>query len=175
MIERPIDLKQHEVIAILEGRKNQLRRIVSNQPSPRRKWVGLLQDGKRLLATWAQSKGDMLSSAVQIKSPFGMVGDRLWVREVFNLIYGQRHPNQVIEIEYKADNQPSMMGVSGTHHWRKGRDMPRSASRIILEITAIKVEQTDEGWFWVVDFKRIGNNGGKARSKIIKIEKIMDT
>lgn len=160
--ERPINLKQHEVIAILEGRKTQLRRMVSQQPSPRQKWIGWEQEGKRLNATWAQSKGDMLRNALQIKCPFGMVGDRMWVREAFDLIYGQSPPDQVIEIDYKADNPRRMMDELGTRHWRPRRDMPRSASRILLEITAIKVEQTEDGWFWVVDFKRIENNGGAA-------------
>ena len=160
MKERPVNLKEHEVIAILEGRKTQLRRMVSQQPAPAQKWVGWLRDGKRLIATWARSKGHALHNSLQIKCPFGQVGDSLWGREAFDLIYGQSPPDQVIEIDYKADNPRRMMDELGTRHWRPRRDMPRSASRILLEITAIKVEQTDEGWFWVVEFKRIENNGG---------------
>jgi hypothetical protein len=58
-------------------------------------------------------------------------GDRLWVRES----YSESHPGPV----YKADN-PNSDGWG----WRPSIHMPRSASRITLEVTAVKIERLQE-------------------------------
>ena len=169
---RPVKLKEHEVIAILENRKTQLRRMVSQQPAPAQKWVGWLRDGKGLVATWAQSKGDMLRNALQIKCPFGQVGDRLWVREAWqhsNFPDGDFSPE--CAVFYRADYLDDPHGPSGEkspegkyREWNRATVMPKIASRITLEITEVRVEQTEEGlfgeWFWVIEFERVDNNRG---------------
>lgn len=58
-------------------------------------------------------------------------GDMLWVRES----YSESYPGPA----YKADN-PNSDGWG----WRPSIHMPRSASRITLEITAVKIERLQE-------------------------------
>lgn len=109
MKERPINLKSHEVLEILQGRKTQLRRVVKPQPS--------------------------------IRCPFGQVGDRLWVRETFDPIYGQSPPDRVIEIDYRADHSRRIKDDFGARRWTPSIHMPRWASRILLEVVSVRVER----------------------------------
>lgn len=113
MKERPINLKSHEVLEILQGRKTQLRRVVKPQPS--------------------------------IRCPFGEVGDRLWVREMFDPIYGQSPPDRVIEIDYRADHSRTngwrIKDDFGARRWTPSIHMPRWASRILLEVVSVRVER----------------------------------
>ena len=63
------------------------------------------------------------------KCPYGKPGDRLWVRETF-FVDGPR-------IQYRADHH----GAPKETIWKPSIFMPRSASRILLEITDIRVER----------------------------------
>lgn len=109
MKERPINLKSHEVLEILQGRKTQLRRVVKPQPS--------------------------------IRCPFGQVGDRLWVRETWMYLLGDDSRDQC---SYRAD-APSVSFDSEARDygikWRPPINMPRSASRILLEVVSIRVQR----------------------------------
>lgn len=93
MVERPMLFSGHLVRAILDGTKTQTRRPVKPQPepcdhslvkgNPSTKWFDL-GDG-----TWACSTcGNGVhyagpSKAAGIRCPFGVLGDRLWVRETW--------------------------------------------------------------------------------------------
>lgn len=100
------------------------------------------------------------------RCPFGQVGDRLWVRETFailgnedgcpidwdgNLIKGdEKHAARI----YKAScwQEPGNYGLwsipdRDTQYegaWRPSIHMPRWASRITLEITAVRVERLND-------------------------------
>ncbi|CUY57733.1 hypothetical protein LL394_001059 [Serratia marcescens] len=137
MKERPVIFNGEMVRAILDGRKTQTRRIAK-----------------------ADNSNHLLGC------PFGQVGDRLWVRETFavlgnedgcpidwngNLIKGDE--KQAARI-YKAScwQEPGNYGLwsipdretqyEGT--WRPSIHMPRWASRIMLEITAVRVERLND-------------------------------
>ena len=65
--------------------------------------------------------------------PYGHPGDFLWVRETF---YNSRMDNSM-PTHYRADNQDEDFQLI----WNPSIFMPRWASRILLEITAVRVER----------------------------------
>lgn len=87
--------------------------------------------------------------------PYGKPGDLLWVRETFGYVSPDEHvrPHRECRVEYRADlpddvtDQPGEWPVDAARHdpdapkWRPSIHMPRSASRITLEITNVRVER----------------------------------
>lgn len=120
--ERPILFSAPMVRAILEGRKTQTRRIVKPQPA----------------GEWA--------APGKTACPYGRPGERLWVRETWSRakLYPASH-----ELFYRADGecngrQLSLSYIEREGRWRPSIHMPRWASRIDLEITAVRVERLQE-------------------------------
>lgn len=127
MKERPILFSSEMVRAILKDQKTMTRRV--------------------------NSIGEYYIS--DKKCPYGVVGDRLWVRETW---YYEEHMHDSTEgtpdlpgdlyshrLVFKADcpDYPVNVGV-GQHGWRPSIFMPRWASRITLEITGIRVERLQD-------------------------------
>ena len=78
-----------------------------------------------------------------VTSPYGLVGDRLYVREAWAAPHAYDHlPPRLIpqdaRIHYAAT------GDRGGLMWRSPIHMPRWASRITLEITGIRVERLQD-------------------------------
>jgi hypothetical protein len=114
---RPIIFSSESVRAILAGRKTQTRRVVKPQPTSETDQLWYLNGQWR----WGRQ------SSWFIFSPPYAVGDRLWVREMWR--------QEKDEVYYKADE-------SLTGSWYSSPIfMPRWASRIDLEVTAVKVER----------------------------------
>jgi len=67
------------------------------------------------------------------KCPYGYEGDRLWVRETFAEPFGKG-----MGVIYRADYGENL------HTWKPSIFMPRWASRITLEVTAVRVERLQE-------------------------------
>lgn len=133
---RPILFTDPMVQAILGGAKTQTRRVV--KPIPQ-----MVTD--KSIVTWEGDAGALMHLFDQVgrHCPYGQSGDRLWVREAFfdttpyanaPLFQGRTHP-----IAYRADGE-----VIGCHRWRPSIHMPRTASRILLEITAVRVERLQD-------------------------------
>jgi hypothetical protein len=83
--------------------------------------------------------------------PYGVAGDRLWVREAWNclsagtdqLISPNPRPN-VCAVAYQATEKTRHAKFPDSFlvdRWRRSIHMPRWASRITLEITAVRVER----------------------------------
>ncbi|MDV9030522.1 hypothetical protein Q7C30_000190 [Pseudomonas sp. RAC1] len=143
--ERPILFSGPMVRAILEGRKTVTRRPVKpGFPSSVTEvfpyagaphvWMPALQSGE----PWYEQVREC---------PYGRPGDRLWVREAW-LADAQldsiapRDLSQGEPIMYPADGSFRQTGCAMISQGR-GRPsihMPRWASRILLEITAVRVE-----------------------------------
>lgn len=149
MKERPINLKSHEVLAILQGRKTQLRRVVKPQPSNSHLFQGWVLDstsgndiGK---AAWAIGNGPLMQDVVRVRCPFGQVGDKLWVRETWKTAkkLDARKPSEFSgwPVKYVADyTLGTILGdTSGVQ--RPSSHMPREASRILLEVVSVRVER----------------------------------
>ncbi len=119
MIERPILFSADMVHAIMAGRKSQTRRVVK----PRElKFLGV-------------SRGGLLSRFFPGKCPYGAVGDRLWVKETFQPV---QLASAVTAWRYRATD------LKGLAPWKPSIFMPRSASRITLEIVSVHVERLND-------------------------------
>jgi hypothetical protein len=125
MKERPILFKPEMVRAILEGRKTQTRRVVK----------GIQIDG--LMAAAAVTLRPSLAISL---CPYGVVGDRLWVREVWSIAEKKFDP-EVSRIVYRADGVDPLPDATGRARWRPSIHMPRAASRLTLEVTEVRIER----------------------------------
>lgn len=122
MKERPILFSAPMVRAILEGQKTQTRRIYKNRKHPD---FGCDMAGCELVRE-QQHFIDRIC-------PYGQPGDRLWVREAWQ---GDKHDFDAgIMPLYRATDERTEAG------WRPSIHMPRWASRILLEVTAVRVER----------------------------------
>ncbi|WP_296230477.1 hypothetical protein [Pseudomonas sp. UBA4617] len=136
--ERPILFSGPMVRAILEGRKTVTRREVK-----KRNALDCLAAGFEPSFLTLSGNADMC--------PYGKPGDRLWVREAW-LADSQldsispRDLSQGEPIMYPADGSVRQTGCAMVSQGR-GRPsihMPRWASRILLEITAVRVERLQD-------------------------------
>ena len=154
--ERPILFSAPMVRAILEGRKTVTRREVKPQPPEGHKWRGWVVDStcSREIGTasWGDGTGALQRNSVYARCPYGKPGDRLWVRETWSAdaqvdSIAPRDLSQGEPIHYAADGAARQTGCAMIKPG-KGRPsihMPRWVSRILLEITAVRVERLQDG------------------------------
>ncbi len=147
--EHPIIFSGEMIEAILDGRKNVTRRVVKPQPEKIEiRDIGegcqevIWKDSKRLLSIGGG--GNVLQVVINKLCPYGQIGSKLWVRETWlkgtdNEIYYLANCN---ELEYAEEVSRHTPGVKV--RWKPSIFMLRSASRITLEITNIKVERLQE-------------------------------
>lgn len=144
MKERGIIFNAEMVRAILDGRKTQTRRIVKSVPTTHNfhGWVMsstcTKDEGK---ACWAIGDSPLLKDPIRLNCPLGKVGDRLWVRETWQCGLCTEST-----FAYRATHKPSDLeeGWSEIIKWRPSSQMPRWASRILLEITGVRVERLQD-------------------------------
>ncbi|ARN49386.1 hypothetical protein [Pseudomonas aeruginosa] len=141
MKERPILFTGPMVRAILEGRKTVTRRVVSPQPD----FLGSMVDPNTPFKT--------LDAGLhaRITCPYGEPGDRLWVREAWAAdaqvdAIAPSDLSQGEPIWYPADLSVRQTGCSmiSKGRVRPSIHMPRWACRILLEITAVRVERLQD-------------------------------
>lgn len=142
-------MKEHGMIfngemvrAILDGRKTQTRRPIKWKQT-RFTEIGEREDGSK----WPWSEDAEHACDFWHPCPFGAVGDRIWVRETFTGHYLDDDQIQDIKdgrdkasslCEYRADYPDGYQAADG---WTPSIHMPRWASRILLEITDVRVER----------------------------------
>ncbi|MFO4446106.1 morphogenetic protein [Klebsiella quasipneumoniae subsp. quasipneumoniae] len=146
MTERGMIFNGDMVRAILDGRKTQTRRPVKFPVHDKN--LGCELAGNELAGE--------LSAGNYLNSAFGKPGDRIWVRETFqgplfdyDLMDSYcKDPTPFEKPEfcvYKADGVPApeFYDADDELHccWRPSIHMPRWASRILLEITDVRVER----------------------------------
>lgn len=127
------------VRAILEGRKTQTRRVIKPQPPA---GVATVFGGGQALLEWKDGGPAARCIVPQPKCPHGQVGDRLWVGEAFKLFPKDTSDRdwrggKTQNVIYKADPDSGFMQKG----YKPSSHMPRWASRITLEITAVRVER----------------------------------
>ena len=131
MKERGMIFNGEMVRAILDGRKTQTRRPIKWKQT-RFTEIGEREDGSK----WPWSEDAEHACDFWHPCPFGAVGDRIWVRETWNKYGGL--------LTYRADHDwidDMRKETVCTAKWVPSIHMPRWASRILLEITDVRVER----------------------------------
>jgi len=153
MKERPVIFNSEMVRAILDGRKTQTRRTIANVGS----------DNCIPLQKPTKTKDGIYTHVMDAPGhdlcPFGRVGDRLWVREayqgpLFNFDQMETYLEDTSKFErpefceYRADGDktPEYYDADDNlrYGWKPSIHMPRWASRITLEIAAVRVERLND-------------------------------
>ncbi len=109
--ERPLSFAAAMIHALRNGWKTQTRRPIYPQPSRVKDGQLLREDGK------------------VISCPFGITGDRLWVRERFAFENDDSGP-----VIYAADDPRRM-------RFQQSQFMPRAVSRFLLGIKSIRAQR----------------------------------
>ncbi|MGP5284227.1 hypothetical protein ACTXNJ_23945 [Pseudomonas helleri] len=148
--ERQILFLAPMVRAILEGRKTVTRRPVKATKAHADGFM-MLDHGKgwRPYNAFGDFASDHEGMEYPIACPYGKLGDRLWVRETcfINDYREASVPEQEradCEIHYRADGIPDFEGEEELIRWRPSIHMPRWASRILLEVTDVRVERLQD-------------------------------
>lgn len=118
---RGILLSAEMVRAVLAGRKTQTRRVIVPQPPA----VGALPRG----SAFAVAGRDY-------RSPYGVPGDRLYVRETW-----APHPDGAHDGTIYRATDPGWDAEDCGVRWRPSIHMPRRLSRLTLRVTNIGVER----------------------------------
>ncbi|ECK3196411.1 hypothetical protein JMC62_004601 [Salmonella enterica] len=140
MKERGMIFNAEMVRAILDGRKTQTRRPVK---------FPLIDKNMGCELAGNELAGE-LAAHNYWNSPYGKPGDRIWVRETFRV---HSRATDVATLVYRASVRNSW--TEQTHRvpiavcdkpatpekWTPSIHMPRWASRILLEITDVRVER----------------------------------
>jgi len=144
MKERGILYSAPMVRAKLARTKTQTRRIIKGRGTwsvedaddfSYRKWPGY-EDGD---GEWQW-----------MKCPYGQPGDRLWGRETW-MPFDKDHQIGGLRYAYRADTTPEgeefrkdYIKAGRPYQWRPSIFMPRDASRILDEITEIRIERVQD-------------------------------
>jgi hypothetical protein len=150
MKERPILMSGPLVLATLADRKWKTRRVIVPQP-PRQLFLVDQND----FNTWVLASRDNPNKpdwSFSIHCPYGRVGDRLWVRETWAYVpatayrasAGVQQTADPTDPDHAAIYRAGWDRSNPGTRWRPSIHMPRWASRLIVEITDIQVEQLQQ-------------------------------
>ncbi|HCT5938909.1 TPA: hypothetical protein OT253_003339 [Klebsiella pneumoniae] len=143
--ERGMIFNAEMVRALLDGRKTQTRRPIKWKQT-RFTEIVEREDGSK----WPWSEDAEHACDFWHPCPFGAVGDRIWVREAFRV---HSRATDVATLVYKASERNSWTEQTRRvpvavcnkpatpEKWTPSLHMPRWASRILLEITGVRVER----------------------------------
>lgn len=153
MKERPILFSAPMVRALLAGTKAQTRRICKAAKLHDSGEDYRDDDGWPLFDASIDGAGD-----IRIRSPYGVPGDRLWVRETWipdppiddtwaSTVWngcGRRIDEVPERFRHPAFCAYAAGWLHGPIVWRPSIHMPRWASRITLEVTGVRVERLQD-------------------------------
>lgn len=128
------------VRAILQGRKTQTRRIIGP--------AGFSEGAMNATRQFELENGiwypcSNLSLRLKgLKCPYGVTGDKLWVRESWR--QGFAETNYSKGIIYMADKPKSLGMAEYCGRWKSPIYMHRSDSRITLEISDVRVQRVQD-------------------------------
>ncbi|MGU5885890.1 hypothetical protein ACV1E2_25900 [Klebsiella pneumoniae] len=144
MKERGMIFNSEMVRAILDGRKTQTRRLVKGTDGAVKFCKEWDINGEEIFVVLGEKDHTGMNPVLgAISCPFGAVGDRIWVRETWAeagasapdlKLYRANYPEHVPSI---YENVPPAEEI----RWTPSIHMPRTASRILLEITDVRVER----------------------------------
>lgn len=156
-IEHPILYTADSIRAYLEDRKTQTRRVIKPQPI-----IDVMPDDSgKLSGHWRVKPSEtliwagynhlyMITDEMMRHSPYGQAGDRLWVRETWEV---KSCDGLQADIAYKADpygHDTQIVYIcdkklpKNLDQWQPSIFMPRWASRLTQTITEVRVERLQE-------------------------------
>ncbi|MBZ7566900.1 MULTISPECIES: hypothetical protein [Klebsiella] len=170
MKERGMIFNGEMVRALLDGRKTQTRRIVKGADGAVKFCKEWDINGEEIFVVLGEKDHTGMNPVLgAISCPLGAVGDRIWVRETWGVVSHEldedgriqswtpdRPATAIHEMPfgngyysghaiYAADGDFTWGDDDGYEDgrscWKPSIHMPRAASRILLEITAVRVER----------------------------------
>ncbi|MCU8824333.1 ASCH domain-containing protein [Klebsiella quasipneumoniae] len=170
MTERGMIFNGEMVRAIIDGRKTQTRRIVKGTDGAVKFCKEWDINGEEIFVVLGEKDHTGMNPVLgAISCPFGGVGDRIWVRETWSDVNLEGIPAVAYHADgdvYSLMDDESFLDEDGAFNyddprvtkyhfaawysdliggiegdWRPSIHMPRWASRILLEITDIRVER----------------------------------
>ncbi|MFN7185449.1 MAG: hypothetical protein ACK5VE_03650 [Alphaproteobacteria bacterium] len=138
MTDRPMIFSAPMVLALLDGRKTQTRRVLKEQ---RHVATPAMVGGRW---QWQGFSGAKLGDVVRRYAP----GDRLWVKEAWRTDLGSDHLRPS-----KLDPAKATVWFDASSDWqydyekpryRHARFMPRWASRLTLTVTDVRVQRVQD-------------------------------
>lgn len=161
--ERPIIFNAQEVNAVQAGNKTQHRVVIENTKDTQCLFNGdwrydgrdFLDDGgcmpdpkgahyvERLEPSEGEERQYTEDYRCIGQCPIGAIGDRLWVQEFHART---EHNDFLTRTHYYADGnlRPDLRHDAGLLTKHSAKDMPRWASRLLLEITDIRIERLND-------------------------------
>jgi len=141
MKERPIIFSAEMVRAILDGRKTMTRRVIKDVSSIYNDHPSNVIDNSWSFNLASGGCQNYSPPRTYIKCPYGHSGSKLWVKETWAdaLNFGFYTGKYFYRASY-INGGP----YDDVKKWRPSIYMPRCASRITLEITAIRVERLQD-------------------------------
>jgi hypothetical protein len=127
MKERPILFSAPMVRALLDGCKTQTRRIYKNRKHP--------DAGCDIAASELVREPQHVIDRI---CPYGQPSDRLWVRETHSVVPDSDETAGYSSVLYAAD------GGEPYGKWKPSIHMFREHSRILLEVTGVRVERLQD-------------------------------
>lgn len=146
----------------VSGAKTQTRRIVKPEPLCDVEWFGQLNTAGPDNGLWFPMKGNpkdcdewVQADGDTVRCPYGVLGDRMWVRETFSLctkgsdaLSGTKYDHPW----YRADaDEYGLLGHDGLGpvyaeelKWTPSIHMPKDLCRLWLEITEVRVQRIQE-------------------------------
>jgi len=147
MKERPIIFSAPMVRALLAGAKTQTRRVMQSNSRLHPEFV--LVDYGNGWTPFASDDGESNvcddGNEFPIPCPYGVPGDRLWVRETWRVTGVSDLPVREMSrfyrnsVQYRADRDESYID-----RYRNPLFMPHWASRLTLEVTGVRVERLQD-------------------------------
>ncbi|VGG78131.1 morphogenetic protein [Klebsiella pneumoniae] len=170
MTERGMIFNGEMVRALLSGRKTQTRRIVKGTDGAVKFCKEWDINGKEVFVVLGEKDHTGMNPVLgAISCPFGAVGDRIWVRETWGVV-SHAFSDDGLMIDWVPDRSATAINEmpfgngyysghaiyaadgdftwgdddgyeDGRSCWKPSIHMPRAASRILLEITNVRVER----------------------------------
>ncbi len=152
MIECPILLNATAVRAIRAGTKTQHRVAMKPQPADD---IRPHRAPNKSIQCWISSLAHQHGTSTVHVCPYGQAGDRIWVRESWavgkcadSLKPIMLHPGTWMVdnggLWYPADAAEPRNPISPRGKTRPGMYMPRWASRIVLDVTEVRVQRLQD-------------------------------
>lgn len=145
MRERPILMTPENAQKCFDGTKTQTRRLNGlEEVNACKHWDYPQMQARGVAVFLDSSQANPYNNALDVKCPYGVVGDRLWVREAWawpgeeSYLYKGSPADAGLVEEWKKD--PNCCQVK----WSPSIHMPRWACRTVAEITEVRVERLQD-------------------------------